>query len=134
MTAGLVANRLAHVPGASRWLRGGIICYDNRVKTELLGVPDELIRQHTAVSAEVVEHIAAAVRTRLQADIGVGVVGYAGPEGGGPDRPVGLTFVAVAWEGGVRSHQFIWNGTRTEVQSRAAKMALNAVRLHLLGK
>jgi nicotinamide-nucleotide amidase len=129
MTAGLVANRLARVPGASNWLRGGIVCYDSRVKVEQLGVPEAIIREHSAVSAEVAERLAASVRLKLHADIGVSVVGYAGPDG----EPVGLTFVAVAWDGGAKVTRFAWNGTRTEVQSRAAKMALNLVRLHLLG-
>jgi nicotinamide-nucleotide amidase len=62
----------------------------------------------------------------------VSVVGYAGPEAGGPDKPVGLTFVGLAWAGGAKSFTYSWGGTRTEIQSRAAKMALNVVRLHLL--
>ena len=132
MTAGLVAHRLAQVPGASNWLRGGIVCYDNSVKTGLLGVSEAMIREHTAVSAPVAELLAVGVRELLQTDLGVSVVGYAGPDGGGPDKPVGTTFVGVAWAGGVKSYHYSWGGTRTEIQSRAAKMALNAVRLHLL--
>jgi nicotinamide-nucleotide amidase len=132
MTAGLVAHRLAQIPGASRWLRGGIVCYDTRVKTDLLGVPTELIAEHSAVSAPVAEVLAANVREKLGTDLGVSVVGYAGPEAGGPDQPVGTTFVAVAWAGGFKSYHYSWGGTRTEIQSRAAKMALNAVRLKLM--
>jgi nicotinamide-nucleotide amidase len=128
VTAGLVANRLAHVPGASKWFRGGIICYDNRVKTGLLGVPESMIREHTAVSAVVAERLAVSVREKLAADIGVSTVGYAGPDG----DPVGLTFAAVAWGGGAKVTRFVWFGSRIEIQSRAAKMALNLVRLQLL--
>lgn len=131
ITAGLVAHRLAQIPGASKHLRGGIICYDSQVKIEQLGVPRELIDKHTAVSAEVAEALAVNVRLKLKSDLGVSVVGYAGPEAA-PDKPVGATFAAVAWAGGVKVHSFNWGGTRTEIQSRAAKMALNAVRLRLL--
>lgn len=131
MTAGLVANKLANVPGASAFLRGGIICYDNRVKTELLGVPESMLREYGAVSAPVAEALAVSVRARLSADLGVGIVGYAGPEAA-PDKPAGTTYVAVAGARGVKSSTFNWPGTRVEVQLRAAKMALNAVRLYLL--
>ena len=134
VTAGLVAHRLAQIPGASNWLRGGIICYDCRVKIDELGVPEAMIQQHSAVSAEVAERLAVNVRVKLKSDLGVSVVGYAGPDGGGPDKPVGTTFAAVAWDGGVKVHTLTWGGTRTEIQSRAAKMALNAVRLRLLSE
>ncbi|MFL5340293.1 MAG: competence/damage-inducible protein A [Gemmataceae bacterium] len=133
VTAGLAAHRLAQVPGASKVLCGGVVCYTNAVKQELLGVPAELLEGTGDVSAETAEAIAAGVRTRLGTDIGVGVVGYAGPDAGGPDKPVGLTFVGLAWNGGTKTFRHVWFGTRGEIQSRAAKMALNAVRLHLLG-
>src|SRR5262249_3715717 len=67
ITAGLVAHRLAHVPGASKWLRGGIVCYDSRVKIDQLDVPEALIREHSAVSAQVAERLAASVRVKLAA-------------------------------------------------------------------
>jgi nicotinamide-nucleotide amidase len=133
-TGGLVSHRLSQVPGASAWLRGGVVAYDNRSIVDQLAVPASLIQEHGAVSAAVAEAMAVAVRTRFGTDIGVSVTGYAGPEGGGPDKPAGTTVVAVATADGVKSHTFIWPGNRTEVQSRAAKMALNAVRLRLSEK
>jgi nicotinamide-nucleotide amidase len=132
VTAGLVAQRIAHVPGASAVLRGGLVAYDNRLKTEMLGVPSELIEQHGAVSAAVAEAMAVGCRTRFRTDLAVSTVGIAGPGGGSADKPVGHVFVGLAWEGGVTSQNFSWIGTRAEVQSRTAKLALNLVRLHLL--
>ena len=76
MTAGLVAHSLSKIPGASNYLRGGIVCYDSRVKVEQVGVPEALIQIHTAVSAEVAEALAVGVRERLHADLGVSVVGF----------------------------------------------------------
>jgi nicotinamide-nucleotide amidase len=132
VTAGLVAHQLASIPGISAWLRGGIIAYDNGVKVELLGVPQALIDSHGAVSAQVAEAMAVGCRTRLRTDLAVSTVGVAGPHDLGPDKPVGLVYVALAWSGGVSSVRFSWTGTRAEVQRRTAKLALNRVRLHLL--
>jgi nicotinamide-nucleotide amidase len=132
VTAGQVAQRLGRVPGASVWFHGGIVAYDNRLKTELLAVPRQLLDEHGAVSAPVVEAMAVGCRTRCRTDLAVSTVGFAGPGGGGADKPVGLVYVGLAWEGGAVSHSGNWGGTRAEVQSRTAKMALNVVRLHLL--
>jgi nicotinamide-nucleotide amidase len=132
VTAGLVASRLAAVPGASAWLRGGVVAYDNRLKVELLAVPQQLIDDKGAVSAEVAEAMAVGCRMRLRTDLAVSTVGVAGPGDLGPDRPVGMAFVGLAWEGGSAAYGFGWTGTRQEVQRRTAKTALNRVRLHLL--
>ena len=132
VTAGLVAHRLATVPGASNWLRGGIVAYTNEMKTALLGVPTELLERHTAVSAEVAKAMAAGARERFGCDVAVSTTGFAGPTAGTADQPVGLVYVGIAWEGGSAAWSFNWFGTRTEIQSRAAKMALNRVRLHLV--
>jgi len=134
ITAGLVAHRLGQVPGASAWLLGGVVSYDNRIKSEMLGVPPALIAEHGAVSAPVVEAMALGARGRLGADLGVSTVGLAGPGGGSPEKPVGLVYVGLAWDGGVASQTFNWGGTRLEVQSRTTKLALNRLRLHLLEK
>ena len=134
ITAGLVAHRLGQVPGASAWLLGGVVAYDNRIKKEILGVPAALIAEHGAVSAPVVEAMAVGVRTRFRADMAVSTVGLAGPGGTSAEKPVGLVHVGLAWDGGVTSQSFNWGGTRLEVQSRTAKLALNTVRLHLLAR
>jgi nicotinamide-nucleotide amidase len=132
VTAGQVASRLARVPGISDWLRGGIVAYQNEAKTNLLGVPADFIREHGAVSAQVAEAMAVGARTRLGTDLAVSTTGLAGPGGATPDKPIGLVYVGLAHAGGVRSISFNWSGTRTEVQGRAARLALNLVRLHLL--
>jgi nicotinamide-nucleotide amidase len=132
ITAGLVANRLGHIPGVSRWLRGGIVAYTDAMKTTLLGVPEELLHKHGAVSAEVAEAMAVGCRERFGTDLAVSTTGLAGPDGDGSGKPVGLVYVGLAWAGGVSSAQFNWGGTRTEIQSRSAKLALDKMRLHLL--
>jgi nicotinamide-nucleotide amidase len=132
VTAGLVADRLARVPGISAWFRGGIVAYDNRLKVELLGVPHNLIEEKGAVSAEVAEAMALGCRTRLRTDLAVSTVGVAGPSDGGADKPAGLVYVGLAWDSGVSSIRFSWIGTRAEVRRRTASLALNRVRLHLL--
>lgn len=127
LTGGLVAHRLSQIPGASEWFRGGVVTYTDEAKRTLLGVPAEMLEQHTAVSAPVAEAMARGIRERLGTDIAVSTTGYAGPAG----DPVGMTFVGLAWAGGVSSTSFHWFGNRTEIQSRAATMALNRVRLFL---
>jgi len=134
VTAGLVARRLGLVPGASACLLGGVVAYDARIKVELLDVPPSLIEEHGVISAPVVEAMAVGCRSRLGADFAISTVGLAGPGGGSSDKPVGLAFAGLAWDGGVRSQSFNWLGTREEIQSRTAKMALNLLRLHLLTK
>jgi nicotinamide-nucleotide amidase len=134
VTAGQVAERLGRVPGASGWFRGGLVAYDNRIKVEMLAVPQRLIDEHGVVSAAVVEAMAVGCRSRFRTDLAVSTVGIAGPGGGSPDKPVGLVYAGLAWEGGAASQSFSWIGTRAEVQSRTTKLALNRVRLHLLTK
>ena len=132
ITGGLVAHRLAQVPGASNWFRGGIVAYTNRVKAELLGVPQELLDRARGGQRPVAEAMAVGCRQRLKTDLAVSTTGLAGPGGATPEKPVGLVYVGLAWAGGGASTAFNWAGTRTEIQSRTAKQALNAVRLKLL--
>lgn len=127
LTGGLVAHRLSQVPGASDWYKGGVVSYTNAAKMSLLGVPEDMLDKYTAVSAPVAEAMAVGIRQRLGTDLAVSTTGYAGPTG----DPVGMTFVGLAWAGGASSTSFHWFGNRTEIQSRAATMALNRVRLFL---
>jgi nicotinamide-nucleotide amidase len=132
VTGGLVAQLITQVPGSSAWYLGGVVAYDSRLKIQLLGVPQRLVDEKGAVSAEVAEAMAVGCRTRLGADLAVSTTGVAGPDDLGPDKPVGLVYAALARDGGVSTVSFSWRGSRQEVQRRTAKLALNCVRLHLL--
>ncbi|HEX9951019.1 MAG TPA: CinA family nicotinamide mononucleotide deamidase-related protein [Rubricoccaceae bacterium] len=98
-TGGNVSARLTSVPGSSRAFVGGVVAYDNRIKTSLLGVPEALLREHGAVSEPVVRAMAEGARARLGADVGVATSGVAGPGGGTPEKPVGTVWIAVSWPG-----------------------------------
>jgi nicotinamide-nucleotide amidase len=132
VTAGLVAHRIAQVPGASHWLMGGVIAYSYDWKEELLGVPPTLLRSRGAVCTEVAEAMAVGCRQHYGTDLAVSTTGLAGPGTGGEDKPVGTVYVGLAWEGGSEVIVHSWAGTRLEIQSRTAKLALNLVRLHLM--
>jgi len=131
-TGGLLASRLTDVPGSSDYVERGVVCYSNRSKTELVGVPEEMIREHGAVSEPVARAMADGIRERARASIGVGVTGIAGPGGGTPQKPVGTVAIAVVSgdEARVRSFQFL--GGREMVKFQAAQSALNMTRLMVM--
>ncbi|MEQ9437461.1 MAG: competence/damage-inducible protein A [Cyclobacteriaceae bacterium] len=95
-TGGFVAHTITSVPGSSRYFKGGVVTYSNDLKTGLLGVSEEVLAAHGAVSEETIRAMAEGVRTRLQTDFGIATSGIAGPDGGTPEKPVGTVWVAVA--------------------------------------
>jgi nicotinamide-nucleotide amidase len=104
-TGGLIAASLAAVPGASASLERGFVTYSNEAKTEMLGVPADLIRQHGAVSKEVALAMVSGALAHSPADIAVAVTGIAGPDGGTTEKPVGLVHIAAARRGGATLHE-----------------------------
>jgi nicotinamide-nucleotide amidase len=131
VTGGLVAHRVCLVPGASDFFRGGVVSYTDDVKARELGVPPDVLKAHGAVSEPVARAMAEGVRARFGTDLGVSTTGFAGPGGGTDADPVGTTYVGLAHAGGCEVVRWGWIGTRYEIMSRTAKLALNAVRLKL---
>jgi nicotinamide-nucleotide amidase len=127
-TGGLVSARLTDVPGASDALAGAIVAYGNEVKTSELGVPETLIAAHGAVSAEVATAMALGVCQQLGVDVGIGVTGVAGPDGGTAAKPVGLVHYAVATPDGTRAEEFSFPGDREAIRSRATVASLHLAR------
>jgi nicotinamide-nucleotide amidase len=127
-TGGLVAARLTSVPGSSDVFVGGVVAYSNDVKESGLGVPAEVLRLRGAVSAEAASAMAAGARSRLGADIAVSVTGVAGPDGGTPEKPVGLVYLCAAGPGGELAQSFVASGNRETIRGRATVAALHLVR------
>ena len=98
-TGGLLAGVLTELPGASGMVERGFVTYSNASKSELLGVSDDLITRHGAVSEEVARAMAEGALSRTPAHIAVSVTGIAGPDGGSPEKPIGLVYVSVAAKG-----------------------------------
>lgn len=134
-TGGLLAARLSALPGASGYLRGGIVSYSNEAKVELLGVPAALIEREGAVSPRVAEAMAAGARERLGADLGVGITGIAGPGGGTEAKPVGYVCICVLDGGGnLLARDLQLPGSRDDVRDRSVSVALHMIRRLLIGE
>ncbi len=131
-TGGLVMARLTEVPGSSDYVDRGVVVYSNQSKTDLLGVPADLIAQHGAVSEPVADAMARGMVKMAGTDLAVGITGVAGPGGGTPEKPVGMVVIAAAWarqhaiETRVRTYKFV--GGREMVRFQASQAALDMVR------
>jgi PncC family amidohydrolase len=123
-TGGLIAKLITDVAGSSGYFLGGVVSYSDAVKVSLLGVDAEHLSSHGAVSAQVAKAMAVGAVQRTGASIAVAVTGVAGPGGGSPAKPVGLTYVAVADSGGVEVRRFMWTGDRSGNRDATARAAL----------
>jgi nicotinamide-nucleotide amidase len=127
-TGGMVAERLTSVPGSSDVFLGAVVAYANAVKTRKLGVPERVLAEHGAVSAETAAAMAAGARERLGADVGVAVTGVAGPGGGTTEKPVGLVYVHAAGPGSELAVHGSYGNDRETVRRRATAVALHLAR------
>jgi nicotinamide-nucleotide amidase len=129
-TGGRIAAALTGVAGSSATFLAGTVAYANEAKTRHLGVPEDLLAAHGAVSAEVARSMAEGALARSEADLAVSTTGVAGPGGGSPEKPVGLVHMAVARRGGETTHvERRYVGEREQIQIRAAAGALDLLRL-----
>ena len=128
-TGGLLAARLTELPGSSDYVAGGVVAYSNAAKTQMLGVPAELIEQRGAVSPEVARAMADGARKRFGAGVGVGITGVAGPGGGTDAKPVGYVCVCVtSSDGAARVGDPVLPGDRAEIRNRAVTVAMHLLR------
>jgi competence/damage-inducible protein CinA-like protein len=134
-TGGLIGHRLTQVPGSSAYVDRGVICYSNRSKSELLGVPPALIDKHGAVSAEVAAAMAQGIRERARVSVGLSVTGIAGPGGATPSKPVGLVYIALhADDGKSFTKEYRFHGDRSIIKQRSSQAALDLLRRWALGR
>jgi nicotinamide-nucleotide amidase len=134
-TAGLLAARLTEVPGSSGWVAGGVVAYSNDAKRELLDVPADLLERAGAVSPEVAEAMADGAMARFHADLGVGITGIAGPDGGTEAKPVGYVCICVkAADGNTIARDPVLPGNRAEIRDRSTTLAMHLLRRLLLGE
>ena len=123
-TGGLLTSKLTDVAGSSAYVQGSIVCYSNEVKNKLLRVKAETLKNFGAVSYETAFEMAANVRDILGTDIGVGITGIAGPDGGTAEKPVGTVYISVADKNNVSVKKFNFSGTRTEIKNQSAQSAM----------
>jgi PncC family amidohydrolase len=123
-TGGLVGQTITTTPGSSAYFHGGITTYSDTAKMELLGVPEECLRNHGAVSKRTALAMATGVRDAFRTDVGIAVTGIAGPGGGTEEKPVGLVFIAVAGEEDECVEELNLDGSREEIRKAATDEAL----------
>lgn len=127
-TGGLIANRITNVPGSSKYFERGVVTYSNKSKMEMLGVPEELITRHGAVSEEVAKAMAEGIRKISKTDIGISTTGIAGPSGGTPEKPVGLVWIGYSDKHETFAQKFHFGNIRLNTKIRASQTALEIVR------
>jgi len=130
-TGGLIGHRLTEVPGSSEYFLGGIIAYSNAIKERVLGVSRATLEAHGAVSAETAGEMARGARRVLGVDIALSVTGIAGPGGGTVDKPIGLTYIALAAANDERVAKFVWAADRAGNKWASSEAALQLLRDYL---
>jgi nicotinamide-nucleotide amidase len=133
-TGGLLAKLITDIPGSSNCFHVGFITYSNESKTQLLGVPANLIEKHGAVSETVCLAMASGAREKAKTDFALSITGIAGPDGGTESKPVGTVWLGLATPTSVSARRFLFPGDRAMVRDRSAKMAMSMLRFHLLGQ
>ena len=127
-TGGLMGNAFTDIPGVSKVFQGGVVCYANEVKILQLGVPEEIIEQHGAVSGECAIAMASGVAENLSSDYGLSITGFAGPEGGTKENPVGTIHIGIHSPYGIWAKSVRYLGGRLDVKARAVNAALDWMR------
>ncbi len=131
-TGGLISHLLTGVPGSSDYYQGSVTAYSNEIKIKVVGVREETIREHGAVSSRVAEEMARGGRKLLAVDICLADTGIAGPGGGTAEKPVGLFYIGLSHRKGTYSQKHIFKGDREQNKRRAAEAALRCLQAYLI--
>jgi len=132
VTGGLIAKKITDVPGSSRYFLSGMVTYSNESKIKDLKIPEALIKQHGAVSAQVAKAMALAVKNSSSASIGLSTTGIAGPSGGTHNKSLGLVYIGLAAEEEFKVEEHQFSGTRWMIRAKTAQTALDMVRRYLI--
>jgi nicotinamide-nucleotide amidase len=132
-TGGNIARLITSVSGSSSYFRGSVVAYQNDVKVSKLGVQQSVLDKVGAVSREVVEQMVTGVMKALDAETGIATSGIAGPTGGTDVKPVGTTWISVAWKDKIYSHKFLFWGNRERIIEQASITAINLLRRLVIG-
>lgn len=132
-TGGLVSETLTNIPGISRIFMGGVVSYSNEAKMNFLGVKETTLQQYGAVSCETAAEMAEGIKARMKTDLGISITGIAGPDGGTPEKPVGLVYLGLATPSGTFTKELRLSGNRGRVRSISAYNAFDIIRRFLLG-
>ena len=131
-SGGLIAEKMTSIPGSSDYFLGGVVAYANELKSCFLDVPEDLLREKGAVNREVAEAMAAGIRARTGADIGLSVTGIAGPTGGSEKKPVGTVYIGIATGEGTWATHFLFKGDRQQIREITAQTGIDLIRKYLL--
>ena len=130
-TGGFVSNLITSIQGSSDYFEGGIIAYSNRIKKELLRVPDEILKIHGAVSVEVAVGMAKGIRELMKTDVGISTTGIAGPSGGSEKKPVGMVVFGVDIKGKITTNIEYFEPPRGQIKMQAATFLLKILKDNL---
>ena len=133
-TGGFLGHRLTNIPGSSDYFLLSMVVYSNEAKIYHLGISEELIEQHGAVSSQVAAAMAVGIREKIHSSLGLAITGIAGPDGGTPEKPVGLVYTALAWDNGTDVVKNLFLGNREIIKYQSTQKSLDMVRRHLLKK
>ncbi|UCC41304.1 MAG: competence/damage-inducible protein A [Candidatus Aminicenantes bacterium] len=131
-TGGFLGHRITNVPGSSEYFIQGIVAYSNEAKTNQLGISPDLIEKQGAVSPQVAQAMATGIKEKANSSYGLAVTGIAGPTGGTPEKPVGLVYIALAWDKGTEVSKNLFLGNREAIKFQSSQKALDMLRRHLL--
>lgn len=126
-TGGGLSHLVTAIPGASAFFVGGVIAYQNDVKSRFLDVPVSTLQQYGAVSSQTARAMAEGCQRRFESDIAVSITGIAGPGGGSRDKPVGTVHIAVVFQGKTRAVKFHFQGDRSLVRAKAVSSAVDLI-------